>query len=299
MRSLLGAIRSWLHRFAPGFHPSRATPVRKALAAWVGWRRPSVLSTRHGFDLYVPPDDRSPIVVSLYLTGEYEPEETRAIQRLLQAGDVAVDVGANVGYMTCVMAQAVGAHGAVHAFEPEARHFAALRRNVEGNRMSQVLCHRRALSSAAGEAALFLDPENPGDHTLVPIPGRDSVSVETFSFDDYWRRISHSRPIRLVKIDVQGHELEVLHGMSDTLRDGSIEGLLLEVWPYRLRRAGASSDDLLAILAGLGWPARILSTTGADVHDSLAAVRAAAREHGEDPTLAFNVLLERPPRASA
>jgi len=289
--SLLRCARSVLHRVAPDWHPSRLAPVRRAIAAWVGWRRPPILTTKHGFELCVPPDDRSPIVVSLYLHGEYEPEETRAIQRWLREGDVAVDVGANVGYMTGVMARAVGATGAVHSFEPETSHFAALEENVKRNHLEQVICRRKALSTAAGTMSLYLDRENPGDHTLVPIPGRESVSIETLAFDDYWNQVSDQRCIRLVKIDVQGHEPSVLQGMRKTLGAGLIRAILIEVWPHRLEEANSSANALLDLLAALEWNVTVLSTTAPERPTTLAEIRVVAESKTNDPHLAFNILL--------
>lgn len=272
--------------------------MRKAIAAWVGWRRPPILVTRHGFELYVPPEDRSPIVVSLFLHGEYEPEETRAIQGLLRDGDVAVDVGANVGYMTGVMATAVGPTGAVHSFEPERGHFAALEGNVERNHLTQVACRRKALSTTARTVSLYLDRENPGDHTLVPIPGRDSVSVETLAFDDYWDQVSEHRRIRLVKIDVQGHEPSVLEGMQRTLDAGLIDAILVEVWPHRLEEAGSSVSTLLDLLAGLEWNVTVLSATTPERPQTLAEIATVAESKAGDPHLAFNLLLRAPEAAS-
>ena len=203
--------------------------LRRALAAWLSFRRPAAIATRHGFDLYVPPEDRSPIVVSLILEGEYEPEETRAIQELLRPGDVAIDIGANIGYMSCLMGRLVGDEGSVHAFEPEPRHAEALERNAELNHLGQIRCRRKALSRDAGNLPLYLDPENPGDHTLVAIAGRDSVEVDTLSFDSYWNGADEARSIRLVKIDVQGHEAAVIDGMQKTLAAGRIDMSLLEI----------------------------------------------------------------------
>ena len=294
--SPLGAARAVLRRLAPHWHPSRLAPVRKAIAAWVTWRRPSTLPTRHGFSLYVPMEDRSPIVVSLFLEREYEPEETRAIQGLLRPGDVAVDIGANVGYMTCLMASRVGPGGAVHAFEPEPRHFEALERNVAANGLGNVFCHRVALSATGGRTSLYLDPENPGDHTLVPLPGRRSVSVETVSFDDYWRTTGESRPIRLLKLDVQGHETGVVRGMADSLRTGRIDAILVEVWPYRLEQAGSSAEELLGSLLARDRRVEVLSTTAPERPETLSELRSLIRVAAGDVHLAFNLLLTDPGR---
>ncbi|MDA8019427.1 MAG: FkbM family methyltransferase [Thermoanaerobaculia bacterium] len=293
LSALLRLAKRLLARVAPGWHPSRNPLVGHVLSAWASHRRPEVLTTKHGFDLYVPAEDRSPIVVSLLLEGEYEPEETRAMQSLLRPGDVAIDVGANVGYMSCLMARRVGEAGAIYAFEPEPCHAAALRRNAALNGMPQLRCYQLALSDKGEQVPLYLNPDNPGDHTLVALEERDSIDIETLSFDSFWKRTGDSRPIRLVKIDVQGHELAVIRGMQRTLTEQQIESLLIEIWPYRLEEGGPSCDHLMQALMDLTWTCRILSCTeGIEVHN-LEDIRRVAAERSSDRHLSFNVLLQR------
>src|SRR3954447_8208340 len=68
-----------------------------------------------------------------YLHRDYEPITTRAVLAALPAGAVAVDVGANIGYFTCLAARAVGPRGVVHAIEPAPENVEALKRNVQLN----------------------------------------------------------------------------------------------------------------------------------------------------------------------
>jgi len=291
----ISELRSLLRRLAPNWHPSRYKPIRSLVMGYVGLRRPEVMPVRYGFDLRIPKRDRSLMVLSLYLDGEYEPEESRWILELLSPGDLVFDVGANVGYMTCLMAQAVagGEDGQVHAFEPEPANFELLRQNIASNHLTGVLARRMALSSRTGKESIYLARENLGDHTLVKLPGRRSIPIEAVSFDDYYAAHCAGRQVRLVKIDVQGYELEVLKGMQRSLRAGLIDALLLEFWPARLKRSGTSSSELPALLETMPYDATILSDTGGGAYESPEAIRAACDAVERNPHLSFNIVLKR------
>src|SRR5947208_1901642 len=69
-----------------------------------------------GGEVLVPLDDL--VGRALYFFGDLDPKLTWVIRRLLEPGDIALDIGANLGFLSLFMAKIVGAHGAVHAFEP-------------------------------------------------------------------------------------------------------------------------------------------------------------------------------------
>lgn len=75
---------------------------------------------------------------ALQLYGEFAESENRLMARFLRAGDIALDVGANIGTCTLAMASAVGTTGLVHAFEPQALVFQTLCANLAINGLNQV-----------------------------------------------------------------------------------------------------------------------------------------------------------------
>src|ERR1700724_4253990 len=87
-------------------------------------------------------------------TGSYEPFEMDLLLSLLNEGDIAVDIGANIGVYTLNMAQRIGAMGKVYAFEPEPTNFELLTKNVRENNLTNVICPELALSNKAGLAPL-------------------------------------------------------------------------------------------------------------------------------------------------
>lgn len=152
-----------------------------------------------------------------YRAGDNEVTVQQAIVEHLEAGAVFYDVGANVGFFALLGARAVGPGGAVHAFEPVPRLAAAAQRNVARNGVA-VEVHQIAVGGSDGEAALAL-ARHPGGAALASAgapPDRvGELQVTVRSIDSLVR---DGLPLpTLVKIDVEGAELEVLEGMAGTV----------------------------------------------------------------------------------
>lgn len=156
--------------------------------------------------------------------------------RLLRPGDIAVDVGANIGYMTSFFAKRVGPSGRVEAFEPHPQIFLRLESNVERNSASVniVRLHGVALGSREGIAHLVepgIFSQNEGTSVVVVdvdagsrlSPGR-SFEVRVTRLDSM---LADSR-IGLLKIDVEGSEREVLAGAEQLLSRRSIQNIIYE-----------------------------------------------------------------------
>ncbi len=141
---------------------------------------------------------------------------TQFIASVLRPGEVFVDVGANLGYFTLVAANAVGRSGCVHAFEPEPRNLALLQRNLSLNSFNHVICHQVAIGAQSGEATLHLSDANLGAHSLTDkadLAAGPKVPLRTLEN----ALADENRPLRMIKIDVQGLELDVLKGMENML----------------------------------------------------------------------------------
>jgi FkbM family methyltransferase len=172
-----------------------------------------VKSCRHG-DLLFNVRDRH-IGRSLDLYGEWAESELELLGLLIRAGDTVVDVGANLGTHTTFFAQRVGPSGRVIAFEPQRVVFQMLCANLALNGLTNVHAH----PAAAGRVAGMIDvPEvayaEPGNHGGVSLaapstgaPGATGASVPLLALDD----LGLDR-CRVLKIDVEGMELEVLEG---------------------------------------------------------------------------------------
>jgi FkbM family methyltransferase len=154
---------------------------------------------------------------SKFIAGTYEPEKTAAITRLVSAGNVAYDIGAHVGYYSILMADLAGDEGAVYAFEPRPINYAFLNRHIRLNYCRNIRTYRMAIGKPQGQAT-------PGTARLETRTGTGTghlsetgtLLVAVTSIDECIAA-RHGRPPDLLKIDVEGGELDVLHGASRTL----------------------------------------------------------------------------------
>lgn len=155
-----------------------------------------------------------------FALGLYEPEAAQSIRPFLKVGDCCVDVGANLGYYTIIMAKWVGSRGFVIAFEPFPANFEILKKNVHLNGLQNVVLEPKALSNRNGSLRLIHSISD--EFSATPsvtgyaVDGeQDSVQVPTCRLDDYVAGLG--RVPSFIKIDVEGAELSVLEGASNTL----------------------------------------------------------------------------------
>ena len=148
--------------------------------------------------------------------------------RSIRPADVVIDVGAGVGDYAMAAAKLVGPSGVVVAIEPNPQDFATLSRNVAVNGFRNIM----ALNSAVGQAEGFLESEFKGV----------SFRTERRSLDSIVARLSDAsrlrRPPDLIKMDIEGGEVEALRGMSSVLRH--IRALHIE-----LHRTKSKVDEIM------------------------------------------------------
>ena len=167
----------------------------------------------------------------------YEPDCTALLLAALEPGMVFFDVGANLGYYTLLASSKIETVGQVHAFEPSPAQFKHLSLNVQLNRASNVTLNNCALDENSGERDLFLTTGwNQGLHSL----GRGdqhsrSCRVQCLTLDGYVAGIGLTR-LDVLKIDVEGAEMLVLHGAEQTLSTLSPALVLFEACEEHYQR---------------------------------------------------------------
>ena len=149
--------------------------------------------------------------VLMYM-GDLDPRITYLLGKLLGPGDKVLDIGANVGWFTMNAAKLVGSGGQVHSFEPQPRLAAALRASVVLNEFSQVKVHDYALSDCDTEMTLHVQDGNLGMASLLA-PAHGSFTMQTVPVRNAANALGelHLGTLRLMKLDVEGHEAVVLN----------------------------------------------------------------------------------------
>ncbi len=193
------------------------------------------------------------------VSGVWEPHITAVARRLLSSGDVFIDVGAHIGYYTLVASRIVGPEGHVYAFEPAPETYAALRENLARNGVSNVTALRLAAGSRYTTATLLEAPRaNTSASTLVPRAalessagvghGRTEVSVSPVHTQI---QPEHVARVRMVKVDVEGSEIDALRGLERLLGGSSPLALLVEISPEWSDESPAAYLDRLCREHGL------------------------------------------------
>lgn len=192
---------------------------------------------------------------ALEATAGWEPGETALLGARIRPGMTVVDVGAHVGYYTCLAARLTGPRGLVLAFEPAPRNYELLLANVWRNGFTNVVCFPWAVADAPGFAELHLGGSNTGDNRLHQSGGqRERVQVRTVALDGLE---ALRPPVDVVKLDVQGVEEAALRGMERLLAGSPNVLVTLEFWPAEIRRTGGDPGALLAYYRGLSFALQV------------------------------------------
>ena len=193
----------------------------------------------------------------IFRLGVHEPAITRYLidNVRLRGGEVAFDIGANIGWYSVLLSRLSAPDARIFAFEPDPECYRLLLRNLRANGASNVTAFNVALGERVGTAKLHrYKSSNNGRHTLLAgdtSGGVVHVPVDTLSA--FWERHElGDRPIRLLKVDVEGFEYFVLRGAGALLERCAC--LLLEYSPEALPRAGLDSHVLIDLLGARAAP---------------------------------------------
>lgn len=184
--------------------------------------------------------------------------ELRAIREALRAGGVALDVGSNKGsYMYSMARWSRGAP--VVAFEPQRKLADYLRGACQRSGFSHVTIENLALSDQSGELQLYVpgDSDSPGASLEAGIAGKTPCHTETVQVTtlDAYVATRLKQPVRVIKIDVEGHELAVVRGALETIRRD--RPLLVIECESRHLPKGQSVREFLSFVESLGYAASL------------------------------------------
>jgi FkbM family methyltransferase len=187
---------------------------------------------------------------AIYFKRGFEPETTAAFRALVRPGDIAFDVGANIGCHALSLAKLVQPAGSVVAFEPIQWAFKKLTRNAALNPgLHNLRLEKLAVSShSASSRTITFRASWP---TFGCKPGIFTDAVEVITIDDYMAR-SRLPHLDLVKIDVDGFEHKVIRGAKNTLERWA-PALVMELGAYTLTAVGDNLNALLQTIFTAGY----------------------------------------------
>lgn len=225
------------------------------------------------FFLQLDPQDMAQRdVIAHFLGGQmYEHETSLLFLRVLRSGDTAVDVGGNAGYFTMLAATAVGAQGRVVTAEANPGLAALIRDSAALNDVSHLFIENVAISDRNGEIVFGSNGTNDSNGGVVPekMPGEALESNESITqfvaraetLDSLAERHGLER-IRLLKIDTEGHELNVLKGAEGLLREKRIDFIAAELNLPGLARNRTNQHELRRFMVEHGYHMFLLDHGG-------------------------------------
>jgi len=190
----------------------------------------------------------SSVAMRLLRSRDYEALLTDAMMRAVSPGNCVWDVGANVGFYARRFAHAVGASGHVYAFEPSKKTCEMM----ELGGLDNITVMPFALSKSRGTRWLDRGELNDGATARLTDCGSEQVRVET---GDHLTASRTARSPNLIKIDVEGHELDVLLGMRDTLVAPDLHHIFIEVhfFIFAQTRSNEVPKEIETLLRNTGF----------------------------------------------
>jgi FkbM family methyltransferase len=216
---------------------------------------------------------------TLFIYGAREEDHRQLLRTHLGPGDRVLDLGANIGYYALMEASLIGDRGLVHAVEPDPRNLGLLRDNIALNGFAErIPVHPVALSNRTDRRQLVLHRRS-NLNVLLPAGERaaagsqaEVVEVETVDIYDFVQTIGK---VQLLRMDLEGHEVEILEGLGRVCRDRpdlAPVRIVFEVHPWLYDDGARDLRPRLRTLAGYGYAVRAVTTDDED--------RASLREHG-------------------
>lgn len=216
--------------------------------------KPNPITVKIGKNiLYHLPNTIENIGKEIVVKGEYEGGTVRALRKELEGTQKPVffDVGANIGAILIPLKKRLPAAD-IHAFEASPHTFKFLLKNCRENDISVANVHNKAVHSSHGRELTFFDSVHYGKSSLAPVYVDRTITVKSVSLDAYCRE-NEIACIDLLKVDVQGFELEVFRGMITLLQQKKVKTICFEFEDWAEEAAGFQSGASQAFLLKNGY----------------------------------------------
>lgn len=189
-----------------------------------------------------------------------EPAFMHILREEVKDGMTVLDLGANIGYVTLIMADIVGKKGHVYAIEPDPRNYKILSKNIEVNNISSFVdSYHMGVSNNTGEITFYAsDKSNLGGMTRSKHTSK-AITVKVTKLDDF---LKDKQKPQFMKMDIEGHEVEVLEGLYETVKNSDCPmKILMEVHPMYYSE-DHSLDKQLRNYLNVGFKAKYVLSAG-------------------------------------
>lgn len=236
-----------LHRLPRAVRSVGKPVAYYARRPWAIFTQRRVVVTSDGISMHCHPENL--IERSILATGEWEPWETAIVRRVIKPGAVALDLGANVGYFTLLMARQAGKTGVIHAFEPTNYAHRRLTDNIDLNPQlkKSIKVVKQGLLAAAETRMAALEARF-SDRVLA----HSEPQAITFTTVDNYVMEQAVPHVDFLKIDIDGHDFEAIRGAEQTIRNHR-PLILAEVCERVLLENQTSVSEYINLLCELGY----------------------------------------------
>lgn len=197
------------------------------------------------------------VLDKMIFTNEFENDEIIFLNRFLKSGDQFIDIGANSGLFAVYAAKAVGNEGKVFAFEPTDTTYKKLRENIELNKFANIVTYQLAISSKNEVLEFYSLSEgfDAWNSFAKPIIKKKYtvLNVQAVQIDKFNEIGIDFNNSTLVKIDIEGWELQALKGGINCFKNENAPSLMIEFAEDHARNAGGSCRELYTFLESLGY----------------------------------------------
>ena len=202
----------------------------------------------------------------------------KILRQELKQGMTAIDIGANIGYVTLIMAELVGPSGKVYAFEPNPNSFRVLVKNIQANGYTDfVFPYQIGISNTNGVLKFYVSDKWNLSGMAATKHSKQVIDIPVTTLDDFMKDKGYPD---FIKMDIEGHEVEAFAGMHQTLKNASrAVKILIEVHQIYYSENHSLEKELRKLIE-IGFNTKYVISAGVARPDFFA-------EHGYDPVEVF------------
>ena len=217
------------------------------------------------FSIWLDKTKKNHVTIANWLSSGtlYESDVAGIMCKLIRPGDVVIDVGANIGFHSFLMAALVEESGKVIAFEPGAEVINEWELNKKLNKSKNAVVSQKVLSDKSGDTVDFcFSQEDSGTSYALKNQGQVEPNMTPMVTSCLNDELTENVPIKLIKIDVEGFEGHILRGASKLLSEDRVRYWVVEYAPHCLARNGDSLESLRSIMSQYGLDMFLLDIQG-------------------------------------